>query len=38
MVYTTKDNNINVSSINKSLDPYFVTGYSDGNQVGFGKF
>jgi hypothetical protein len=30
MVCTTKDNNINVSSINKSLDPYFVTGYSDG--------
>ncbi|KAG0632701.1 homing endonuclease [Tuber brumale] len=30
MVCTTKNDNINVSSINKSLDPYFVTGYSDG--------
>jgi NADH-ubiquinone oxidoreductase chain 5 len=30
LVYTTKNDNIKVSSINKSLDPYFVTGYSDG--------
>jgi len=32
MVWPTKDNNNNiiVSSKNKTLDPYYVTGYSDG--------